>query len=106
MAKMKYVLYAHYGTVIFSHEKVFDTDDQELWSDLFSSAQCHFDLVEDKYPIEAPLNPVFWLELFQIVDYYEWECTADLGINGQQVWEDRKFEGEILDEEGNVVASQ
>ena len=106
MAKMKYVLYAHFGSLVFKDEKEFDTDDQELWSDIFSSAQCHVDEVEDEYPVEAPENPVFWLELFQIIDYYEWECTADLGINGQQVWQDREFHGEILDEEGNVVASE
>ena len=54
MAKMKYVLYAHFGSLVFKDEKEFDTDDQELWSDIFSSAQCHVDEVEDEYPVEAP----------------------------------------------------
>ena len=43
MAQLKYMLYAHYGSVVLTDEKVFDTDDQALWEDVRSSAEFHYD---------------------------------------------------------------
>jgi len=108
MAQLKYMLYAHYGSVVLTDEKVFDTDDQALWEDVRSSAEFHYDGDDFAiaFPSKAPSNPALWLELFQIIDYYEWDSPGDLGMNGVQVWQDREFHGEIIDGDGKVVAKE